>query len=346
MGRHHAEHLLKDGRGEIVVAYDPAPSLAERLVASVSRDAERNARVGAGLLTAPPAATEGLPNGGVRRPAPKGLRVAANRFEDLLSRDDIDAVILCTPTGLHYQQAKACLERGWHVLCEKPLANSRNEILELMQLGQQAQQRGQVFSIGYQRRYWSGFRTLKREIFSGKWGPIRAVAGHAMEAWQRTITGTWRDDPAQNPGGFIGDAGSHKIDMLFHLTGLPPREVFARTWRCGSQVEIVAGVSARLGDDAACTMDFVGLAHHLGEDLSLHCAEADLLLRREELWIGRAGKLERLAADEPDSNPVSGLLDAIQGIAPNQCPPECALPVFDFTQAVFRSAATGENVVL
>jgi hypothetical protein len=56
--------------------------------------------------------------------------------------------------------------------------------------------------------------------------------------------------------------------------------------------------------------------------------------------------LEPLALDEPNSNPVSGLLDAIEGTTPNYCPPECALPVFDFTQAIFRSAASGENVRL
>ena len=109
---------------------------------------------------------------------------------------------------------------------------------------------------------------------------MRAFATHSVEAWQRTITGTWHDDPQQNPGGFIGDAGSHKIDMLFHLTGLPPREVYARTWQPGSQVEIVASVSAVLGDDVSCTLDFIGNAQYLGEDVSVHCVEADLLLRK------------------------------------------------------------------
>lgn len=311
MGRHHSEHLLKDGRGIVTAVFDPDQSVAERLCADLKLSA-----------------------------------AVVMSFDDLLTRSEIDAVILCTPTGLHYRQSKACLAKGWHVLCEKPLANSRADILELIELAAAAEKRRQIFSIGYQRRYWSGFRTLRREIQSGKWGPVRAFATHSVEAWQRTIAGAWRDDPRQNPGGFIGDAGSHKIDMLFHLTGLPPREVFARTWRSGSQVEIVASVSAVLGDDVSCTLDFIGNAQYLGEDVSVHCAEADLLLRRDQLWIGRAGKLESLAITEPDSNPVSGLIDTIMEIAPNHCPAECALPVFDFTQAVFRSAETGENVRL
>lgn len=311
MGRHHAEHLLIDGRATVTAVFDPDRAIAETLCSALKLSAA----------------------------------VAAS-FAELATRGDIDAVILCTPTGLHYDHSKICLGKGWHVLCEKPLANSRAEILELIELGKSAEQQRQVFSIGYQRRYWSGFRTLRREIQSQTWGPVQAFQTHTVEFWQRSIAGTWRDDPQQNPGGFIGDAGSHKIDMMFHLTGLSPKEIFARTWNCGSQVEIVASVSAVLGDDVPATIDFLGRAHHLGEDVSIHCAEADLLLRQDRLWIGRNDRLEPLGMTEADSNPVSGFLDAIQGLAPNLCPPDCALPVFDFTQAVFRSAATGENVKL
>jgi len=311
MGRHHCEQLIRDGRGSVTALFDPNQALAKQLQHDLSSPA-----------------------------------VVAASFEAVLQTADVDAVILCTPTGEHYRQATASLERGWHVLCEKPLANSREEILELIGRGEEAAKRKRVFAIGYQRRYWSGFRTLKREIASGKWGAVRAVTTHAVEFWQRSITGTWRDDPAQNPGGFIGDAGSHKIDMIFHLTGLAPREVFARTWKCGSGVEIVASISAVLGEDVPCTVDFIGHAQHLSEDVSIHCERADLLLRHDQLWIARDGKLEPLLSDEPDSSPVSGLIDAILGIATNLCPPECALPVFDFTRAVFRSAETGQNVFL
>ena len=134
--------------------------------------------------------------------------------------------------------------------------------------------------------------------------------------------------------------------MMFHLTGLTPREVFARTWTCGSRVEIVASISAVLGSDVACTLDFVGHANHLSEDVSIHCAEADLLLRHDRLWIGRGNRLEPLAITQPDSTPVRDFLETIRNHAPNACPVECALPVFDFTQAVLQSAATGQNVRL
>ena len=309
MGRHHSEKLLADGRGEVVALFDAFPTMATRLK------------------------TDLWPN----------ARVAAS-FADLLSDGGIDAAIICTPTAEHYSQTKSCLELGWHVLCEKPLASNREQILELMQWSEKARFRQQAFSLGYQRRFASVFLTLRREILSGKWGAVRAIASHNVEHWQPTIGGTWRDDPRQNPGGFVTDAGSHKLDALFYVTGLKPLEVFARSQKWGSQVEIVTSVSALLTEDVTVTMDFVGNAQYLGEDLHIHCEKADLMLRHEELWIGHDGRRERLPADEPESNPVTGLLDTILDGKPDRSPPESALTVYDMTQAILMSGRNGTPV--
>ncbi len=306
MGRHHSSKLVADGRGEVVALFDAYLSTAQQLQQDLWPSA-----------------------------------VVSVSFEDLLARGDIDAVIICTPTAEHYLQAKACLTRGWHVMCEKPLASDRTQILELITWADKCRTRRQAFSLGYQRRYSSIFRTLRREILSGKWGAVRAIASHNVENWQPTIAGTWRDDPQQNPGGFVTDAGSHKIDLLFYVTGLKPVEVFARSQKWGSHVEIVASVSALLSENVSLTMDFIGHAQYLGEDLHVHCEQADLMLRHEELWIGRGGRRERLAVDEPDSNPVSGLLNMVLQGQPDLSPPEAALPVYDMTQAILRSGRTG-----
>lgn len=140
------------------------------------------------------------------------------------------------------------------------------------------------------------------------------------------------------------DAGSHKLDVLFYLTGLQPVEAFARSQKWGSHVEIVTSVSALLSDDVAVTIDFVGNVQYLGEDLHLHCEKADLILRHDELWVVHAGQRQRLPADEPESNPVKGLLDTILDGKPDCSPPESALPVYDLTQAILASGRTGVPV--
>src|SRR5207249_2486978 len=136
------------------------------------------------------------------------------------------------------------------------------------------------------------YRTLRREVQSGRYGAVQSVTTHNSERWQQTIAGTWRDDPQVNPGGFLGDAGSHKIDMLFHVTGLQPVEVFAHTDRCGSGVQIVTTISGRWSGDVSLSMNLIGNAQHWREDFQIHCAEADLAIRDNRLWIGRDNRFE------------------------------------------------------
>jgi predicted dehydrogenase len=259
---------------------------------------------------------------------------------ELLAGTALDGVVICTPTRFHFEQVQACRGRGLHVLCEKPLADTRERILELIEQSRS----GPLLSVAYQRRYSSLYRTLRREVQSSRWGPVRSVTTHNSERWQQTIAGTWRDDPQINPGGFLGDAGSHKIDMLFYITGLRPEEVFAYSDRCGSRVEIVTTITGRLSQGVALSMSFIGNAQHWREDFQVHCAEADLSVRENRLWIGRDNHFEEILELEQGSSPDIAFLDTITLGAANEAPPECALPVYDFTQAVLQSARTGQPV--
>lgn len=325
IGQVHVRRLQADGRAQIVAVCDADPQAVNRV---------RNELV----------------------PSAEGF----TGLEEMLDRGSFDAVIICTPTRFHFDQVRACRERGLPVLCEKPLADTRERITTLIE---DSQRGGPVLSVAYQRRYWPTYRTLRREVQSGRWGAVRAVTSHNVENWQQTIAGTWRDDPGINPGGFIGDAGSHKIDAVFYVTGLKPVEVFARADRCGSNVEVVATVSARLERDVPLNMDFIGHAQYLAEDLHVHCERADLMIRDGRLWIARDGRVEEFQDVEPVgnpdvnpvgpashwaekpplqvSNPDSGFLDVLREGAANLAPPECALPVFEFTQAILESSRTG-----
>ncbi len=341
MGRLHIERLIADGRGRVVALFDTQADAAESLRRELAPDA-----------------------------------CGFTKFEDLLTQTEVDAVIIGTPTSLHFDHIRACRARGWHVLCEKPLADRREHLLTLIdecrgagfqparspvagQVENLPHSNGPVLSVAYQRRTWPVYRVLRDEIQSGRWGAVRAVTSINSERWQQTIGGTWRDDPAINLGGFIGDAGSHKIDLAFFLTGLNPLDVFARNQTCGSRVEIVSSLSAQLERDVLLTMHFTGHAQTFREDFHFHCEHADLLVRDWQIWLGRKNTLEPLTvADQrmqaamgisplthPEldrlGNPVSAFLDQLLLGAPPVAPPECALPVFDFTQAALRSGRSG-----
>ena len=310
ISRLHAQRVQADGRARWSVLFDPNLEAAERM-----------------RLEFAPAAHI--------RPT----------FEDVLARTDIDAVVISTPTHLHFEQVRACRKRGWPVLCEKPLAETRERIEQLIA---EAEAGGPLLTVAYQRRGQSAYRTLRREVQSGRWGRVLAVSSHNCEHWEQlqALPNTWRNDPRQNPGGYIGDAGSHKLDIIFFITGLRPEEVFAHSSQSQRQVEIITTVSARLTDGVPLGMTFLGNAHHFAEFLHIVCERADFKLYDNQIFVSHDNVTEPITDLEPESNPIAAFLDSLLNGAPNIAPAECARPVFQFTQAVLQSAKTGTAVRL
>ncbi len=264
-----------------------------------------------------------------------------DNFSEALA-DDIDAVVIATPTIFHYDQITAALTSGRHVLAEKPLAGTRSEIVQLIELCNAHPHLHCV--LGYQRRFWRNYQYLKEELASGRWGALRAVTFVNCERWEAGIAGTWRDDANLNFGGFLGDAGSHKLDALMYVTGLQPERLFAVTHQSRSQVEIIALVTGTLKGNIPLTLSFVGNAHSYHEELRMHSENADLILRDDQIFIAQKNNVQAIDLPAEDSgplsltNPVSGLLDLLNGTTTNPAPPACALAVFDVTTSILRCA--------
>lgn len=307
IGRVHCQRLLDDRRIELAVFSDVSPAAAGRL-----RDE-----------LAPPAAV-------------------APSVSAALAQHALDAVVLATPTQVHYAQACAALERGVHVLCEKPLASNREEISDLIHRRRAA---GLVLSVAYQRRYQAPYVTARRELRerSDRYGSVRQIHVFVCERWRQTIAGTWRDDPAVGSG-YFGDAGSHQVDTCWFVTGLAPTAVWAQSDKRGAAVEIVTSVQAKLSNGAGMAAHFVGDAHHWREDIHFHCEKADLLLRNERLFRCIDNNVEEIVDLVPGSTPNRAFVDTILDRADGRdakdtaSPPECALPMHDWTAAVLTSA--------
>ncbi|WP_339911818.1 Gfo/Idh/MocA family oxidoreductase [Symmachiella dynata] len=307
IGRLHAQRLARDPRVELAAFCDPLRDNAVQLAAEYADKGE-----------------------------------VFDDFTALLeSPIALDAAVICTPTQLHFEQTTACRARGWHVLCEKPLAESRERIVKMIDA---AGAGGPLLSVAYQRRHWAIYQMLRRELQSGRWGPIQTVTFDLAERWQQTIGGTWRDSHEHNPGGFLGDAGSHKVDLLFFLTGLQPEEVYAVSHRHGSQVEIVTAIAGKLTGDVTLSMTLTGNAEHYHEDIVIYCQDADFIVKQDRLWRAENNDLEEIPIDETCSDPDRGFVDCLVAGATNPAAADCALPVFDFTAAVLRSAETGRMV--
>lgn len=309
VGRRHAADLRTDRRLELAVCCDPAIRAAGRV-----RD-------------------EYAPQAAVETDARRAL--ADHRLQ---------AAVICSPTTAHHEHCRRAFDLGLDVLCEKPLCDRRESIVDLIDRGQKS---GRLLMVGYQRRYRAPYVTARRE-FSERadwYGPLKQVHVYVCERWQQTIHGTWRDDPKVGAG-YFGDAGSHQIDIVNFVTGQRPTSVYAHSERRGSQVEITTQVMARLTGGAGLFAHFVGDANHWREDIYFHCRDGDLLLRNEKLFRAKENHSEKIMELAPESSPDRAFVDALLEGKPIVSPPEIALPMHDWTEGVLQSSREGRWVEL
>lgn len=140
------------------------------------------------------------------------------RWEDLLARDDIDAVSIATPNQLHEPIAVAALESGKHVLCEKPLARSGVEAEKIVQA---AIDNNRVLKVIFNHRQRGDVQTLKQHIDTGALGRIYYAKTHWVRRNGIPGLGSWFTSKALAGGGPLIDLGVHMLDMTLFLLGEP-----------------------------------------------------------------------------------------------------------------------------
>ena len=141
-------------------------------------------------------------------------------------RDDgIDVVAIVTPNHLHYAPAKAFLEAGIHVICDKPLTSNLEDAEALQNLVASS---GLVFGLTHNYTGYPLVRQAREMVAEGALGPIRLVQAEYVQDWLSTRleeTGQkqaeWRTDPARSgPAGCVGDIGTHAFNLGRFITGL------------------------------------------------------------------------------------------------------------------------------
>jgi predicted dehydrogenase len=155
------------------------------------------------------------------RIAAEGYNVlnSAGDWQDVMRDPSIDAVHVCTPNDSHFPIAKAALEAGKHVLCEKPLAMSSTEARELTEL---AAAKGLRNALCHNLRFYPMVQQMRAMREAGAFGEILVVQGTYSQDWMLYESDwNWRVDPSvSGPSRVMADIGSHFFDMAEHVTGL------------------------------------------------------------------------------------------------------------------------------
>jgi predicted dehydrogenase len=158
-------------------------------------------------------------------------------FAEMASRekrrkDGVDAVAIVTPNNVHFPAAKAFLQRGIHVICDKPLTTNSKDARRLAELVDSS---GCVFVLTHNYTGYPMVRQARQMVADGQLGAVRVVQAEYAQDWLATKledTGHkqagWRTDPARSgPAGCTGDIATHAMNLASFITGLELESVSA-----------------------------------------------------------------------------------------------------------------------
>ncbi|MFF3244892.1 Gfo/Idh/MocA family protein [Streptomyces sp. NPDC002870] len=195
------------------------------------------------------AAIGGRDEAAVRAAADRhGWAAAETDWRDLVTRDDVQLVDICTPGDSHAEIAIAALEAGKHVLCEKPLANSVAEAEAMVTAAERARERGQLAMVGFNYRRVPAIAYARRLIAEGRLGTLRHVRFTYLQDWlvDPQFPLTWRLRREHAGSGALGDLGAHIVDLAQYLAGEPLVGVSALSETFVRERPLLAGASAGL----------------------------------------------------------------------------------------------------
>jgi len=148
-------------------------------------------------------------------------------YRDVIARQDIDVVHVCTPNSSHAEISIAAMKAGKHVMCEKPMAKTAAEARAMLDASKET---GKLLTIGYQNRFRTDSQFMKKLCESGEMGDIYLGKGFATRRRGVPTWGVFMDKEKQGGGPLI-DLGTHALDLtLWMMDNYEPVTVLGSTF--------------------------------------------------------------------------------------------------------------------
>lgn len=290
---------------------------------------------------------------------------AYERSEELLARDDIEAVLICAPTHLHAKLAIAAASAGKHIYLEKPLASDGAEGRELVAAAARA---GVATAVGFNRRLHPLFQQAREQISRGTIGRVRAAQATICEPTDPATMSAWRRQRATG-GGVLLDLASHHVDQLRWMLG---QEVVSVSAVLTSEITEQDGARLELETDGgvvaqsvfsfrSALADVIELVGERGTlRLDRHAASLTVRLGRRRGYGTRAHRvlpnaaiaawrIERLwrpPADPSYRNALRDFAAQVRGAAPRTATLADGLRSLEVVLAAEEAARTGRSVTM
>lgn len=277
----------------------------------------------------------------------------ATNFEDVLT-DDVDAVVVCTPSNRHEDQVRAALRAGKHVLCEKPLALTPEGVASLLD-EPGAHER---LVVAMNQRYRPDAVALRQFVSGGELGDVYYLRTGWLNRY-RPRGRTWRERKATAGGGALMDLGLQMLDLALWTLDYPvPERVSAHMYqRPGSEVEeaamLVVGLEGNRVVNLECTWSL--LAQRDRQYLNLMGSGGSGSLSPLAVFKDMPAGLVDVTPQVPATrenlftasyrNELAQFVEAVRGDRAVQSPRE-HLVLMRLVEAAYRSAQERREIVL
>jgi len=296
-----------------------------------------------------------------------GVKRTYQDWQDMLAKEELDAVSVCTPNGCHAEHTIGALESGCHVLVEKPLAMSAAEGQAMLDAAEKA---GKHLVIAFQWRYHPKAQFLKQSVADGHYGKVLYMRCSALRRRGIPNWGVFGRKDLQGGGPLI-DIGVHIMEVAHYVMGRPrpvaasghtfeyigarPCDV-ACTWpnwdhktytvedlavgqvrfENGAVMQVEASFAAHVKD----SWNFTFMGEKGGadfENLAIHTDECGYMIDKTPAYLPQYDYFEMK---------MRRFVDTALNDVPNEAPAEDGLMIQKMIDAIYASAATGQEVLI
>jgi predicted dehydrogenase len=229
------------------------------------------------------------------------------------ANDRIDFVAIATPNHTHFEIAKAALEAGFNVICDKPMTFDLAQADELVRVVEKS---NCVFAVTHNYTGYPLVRQAREMILGGELGDIQAVRAFYIQGWLRTRLelqeqkqASWRTDPARSgAAGCFGDIATHAYNLARYMTGLIPSQISAnlKTFEAGRQLDDYGTAVIRFENGALGTVTSSQISHGRENDLFIEIdgTKGALEWRQEEpnhMIVRQNGEPHKIYTRDPNA---------------------------------------------